>query len=218
MRTFDIADIRSHPELKAQAAAWFHSKWEVPEEEYLASMDECISGGANVPQWYVALEDGVITGGVGVIENDFHVRRDLSPNVCALYVEPRRRGLGLAGALLGRPPILIRDEPTNGLDPVGIHEIRTLIRSLPERYDCTVLVSSHLLGEVQLMADDVGILNHGRLLYEGTPDDLRLAAKAAGLPSDDLEETFLSIISEDDRRMRSGEYGIPPLATGGEVL
>ncbi len=99
MRTFDIADIRSHPELKAQAAAWFHSKWEVPEEEYLASMDECISGGASVPQWYVALEDGVITGGVGVIENDFHVRRDLSPNVCALYVEPRRRGLGLAGAL-----------------------------------------------------------------------------------------------------------------------
>lgn len=84
MRTFDIADIRSHPELKAQAAAWFHSKWEVPEEEYLASMDECISGGASVPQWYVALEDGGITGGVGVIENDFHVRRDL----------------GLAGALL----------------------------------------------------------------------------------------------------------------------
>ncbi|MFR6024968.1 MAG: hypothetical protein ACLUGW_11835, partial [Oscillospiraceae bacterium] len=84
--------------------------------------------------------------------------------------------------------------------------------------DCTVLVSSHLLGEVQLMADDVGILNHGRLLYEGTPDDLRLAAKAAGLPSDDLEETFLSIISEDDRRMRSGEYGIPPLASGGEAL
>lgn len=100
MRKFDIADIRSHPELKAQAAAWFHSKWEVPEEEYLASMDECISGGTSVPQCYVALEDGVITGGVGVIENDFHVRRDLSPNVCALYVEPRRHGLGLAGALL----------------------------------------------------------------------------------------------------------------------
>ena len=59
MRIFDIADIRSHPEFKAQAAAWFHSKWEVPEEEYLTSMDECISGGANVPQWHVALEDGV---------------------------------------------------------------------------------------------------------------------------------------------------------------
>ena len=87
MRTFDIADIRSHPELKAQAAAWFHSKWEVPEEEYLASMDECISGGASVPQWYVALEDGVITGGVGVIENDFHVRRDMAAlGVDTLYL------------------------------------------------------------------------------------------------------------------------------------
>ena len=87
MRTFDIADIRSHPELKAQTAAWFHSKWEVPEEEYLASMDECISGGASVPQWYVALENGVITGGVGVIENDFHVRRDMAAlGVNTLYL------------------------------------------------------------------------------------------------------------------------------------
>lgn len=87
MRTFDIADIRSHPEFKAQAAAWFHSKWEVPEEEYLASMDECISGGASVPQWYVALENGVITGGVGVIENDFHVRRDMAAlGVDTLYL------------------------------------------------------------------------------------------------------------------------------------
>ena len=73
-----------------------------------------------------------------------------------------KQRLGLAGALIGRPPILILDEPTNGLDPVGIHEIRTLIRSLPKQYDCTVLVSSHLLSEVELMADDIGILNHGR--------------------------------------------------------
>ena len=64
-----------------------------------------------------------------------------------------KQRLGLAGALIGRPPILILDEPTNGLDPVGIHEIRTLIRSLPEKYDCTVLVSSHLLTEIELMAD-----------------------------------------------------------------
>lgn len=62
-----------------------------------------------------------------------------------------KQRLGLAGALIGRPPILILDEPTNGLDPVGIHEIRTLIRSLPQKYDCTVLVSSHLLPEVELI-------------------------------------------------------------------
>ena len=67
-----------------------------------------------------------------------------------------KQRLGLAGALIGHPPILILDEPTNGLDPVGIHEIRTLVRSLPEKYDCTVLVSSHLLPEVELMADDIG--------------------------------------------------------------
>src|SRR5699024_6790116 len=68
-----------------------------------------------------------------------------------------KQRLGLAEALIGRPPLLILDEPTNGLDPVGIHEIRSLIRSLPQRYDCTVLVSSHLLSEIELMADDVGI-------------------------------------------------------------
>ena len=79
-----------------------------------------------------------------------------------------KQRLGLAGALIGKPPILILDEPTNGLDPVGIHEIRTLIRNLPKQFDCTVLVSSHLLPEIELMADDVGIINHGRLLFEGS--------------------------------------------------
>ena len=59
-----------------------------------------------------------------------------------------KQRLGLASALIGKPPILILDEPTNGLDPVGIHEIRTLIRSLPEKFNCTVFVSSHLLSDV----------------------------------------------------------------------
>ena len=111
-----------------------------------------------------------------------------------------KQRLGLAGALIGRPPILILDEPTNGLDPVGSHEIRTLIRSLPQEYDCTVLVSSHLLPEVELMADDIGILNHGRLLFEGTMDDLKKNARAAGFPTDNLEDTFLAMIDEDNQR------------------
>lgn len=111
-----------------------------------------------------------------------------------------KQRLGLAGALIGRPPILILDEPTNGLDPVVIHEIRTLIRSLPQKYDCTVLVSSHLLPEVELMADDIGILNHGRLLFEGTMDDLKKNARAAGFPTDNLEDTFLAMIDEDNQR------------------
>lgn len=110
-----------------------------------------------------------------------------------------KQRLGLAGALIGRPPILILDEPTNGLDPVGIHEIRTLIRSLPRQYDCTVLVSSHLLSEVELMADDIGILNHGHLLFEGSMDELKEHALSRGLPTDNLEDTFLAMIDEDSQ-------------------
>ncbi len=110
-----------------------------------------------------------------------------------------KQRLGLAGAIIGHPPILILDEPTNGLDPSGIHEIRELIRSLPKRYDCTVMVSSHLLSEIELMADDVGILNHGKLLYEGTFSGLRDFAADRGLPSKDLEDIFLSIIQEDNK-------------------
>ena len=111
-----------------------------------------------------------------------------------------KQRLGLAGALMGRPPILVFDEPTNGLDPVGIHEIRTLIRSLPQKFDCTVLVSSHLLAEIELMADEVGILNHGKLLFEGSLDALRKSAASCGLEADNLEDTFLNLIEEDNRR------------------
>ena len=116
-----------------------------------------------------------------------------------------KQRLGLAGALLGRPPILILDEPTNGLDPSGIHEIRNLVKSLPDLYDCTVLISSHMLSEVELMADDIGILNHGRLLFEGSLDDLRHSAREAGMSAGNLEDVFLSIVERDNaaRRQRA---------------
>ena len=103
-----------------------------------------------------------------------------------------KQRLGLASALLGEPPVLILDEPTNGLDPAGIHEIRNLIKSLPKRYDCTVLISSHMLSEIELLADDIGILNHGKLLFEGSLDDLKLTAHQAGFENDNLEEMFLA--------------------------
>lgn len=109
-----------------------------------------------------------------------------------------KQRLGLAGALLGRPPILILDEPTNGLDPSGIHEIRNLIKSLPRLYDCTVLISSHMLSEIELIADDIGILNHGRQLFEGSLDDLRRNALQAGFSSDNLEDMFLSMVDKDN--------------------
>lgn len=115
-----------------------------------------------------------------------------------------KQRLGLASALIGKPPILILDEPTNGLDPVGIHEIRTLIRSLPEKFNCTVLVSSHLLSEIELMADTIGILNHGHLLFEGTLDQLKFGAASQGYPTDNLEDTFLALIDTDNRQRGVG--------------
>lgn len=114
-----------------------------------------------------------------------------------------KQRLGLAAALLGHPRLLLLDEPTNGLDPVGIHEIRTLVRSLPERFGCTVLVSSHLLSEIELMADRIGILNHGHLLFEGTLEELKFNAASQGFPTDNLEETFLALI-ESDNLQRGG--------------
>ena len=116
-----------------------------------------------------------------------------------------KQRLGLAGALLGRPPVLILDEPTNGLDPSGIHEIRNLIKSLPGLYDCTVLISSHMLSEIELMADDIGILNHGHLLFEGSLKELRHRALQDGFNASNLEDLFLSMIDKDNagRRQRA---------------
>ena len=93
---------------------------------------------------------------------------------------------------------MILDEPTNGLDPSGIHEIRNLIKSLPGLYDCTVLISSHMLSESELMADDIGILNHGHLLFEGSLDELRKNALQSGFAADNLEEMFLSMVDKDN--------------------
>lgn len=109
-----------------------------------------------------------------------------------------KQRLGLAEALIGRPPILILDEPTNGLDPSGIHEIRNLIKSLPALYDCTVLISSHMLSEIELIADDIGILNHGQLLFEGELNELRQYAMNRGFAADNLEDMFLSMIEQDN--------------------
>lgn len=109
-----------------------------------------------------------------------------------------KQRLGLAGALLGRPPILILDEPTNGLDPSGIHEIRNLIKSLPQLYNCTILISSHMLSEIELIADDIGILNHGHLLFEGSLEKLRCEGMQRGYSADNLEEVFLSMIEQDN--------------------
>ncbi len=78
-----------------------------------------------------------------------------------------KQRLGIAMALLGSPKLLILDEPTNGLDPAGMQEMRSLIASMPETTGATVLISSHLLGEMEQMVTQVGILNEGQLIFEG---------------------------------------------------
>lgn len=92
--------LTDRPELLERAVCWFHEKWGIPAEAYRESMEACLAGGSAVPQWYLALEGKRIVGGMGVIDNDFHNRRDLTPNVCAVYTEADRRGRGIAGALL----------------------------------------------------------------------------------------------------------------------
>lgn len=95
-----IIRLTDQPGWKERAANWFHEKWGIPLEAYLESMDQCLKGDAPVPQWYVAIKDNKIAGGLGVIENDFHDRKDLTPNVCAVYVEKEYRRRGIAGKML----------------------------------------------------------------------------------------------------------------------
>lgn len=90
-----------------------------------------------------------------------------------------KQRLGIAMALLPFPKLLILDEPTNGLDPAGIQEIRELMKSLPSRFGMTVLISSHLLSEIEQTATSVGILNDGKLLFHGSLEDLRKKSRPA---------------------------------------
>lgn len=95
-----------------------------------------------------------------------------------------KQRLGIAMALLGEPKLLILDEPTNGLDPIGIEELRELIGSFPA-CGITVILSSHILSEVQLIADDVGIISNGILGYEGPLEQ-----------GQNLEELFMDVVKE----------------------
>lgn len=100
MKAYSVLKLREHPEFAEQAAEWFHRKWQIPKQTYLESMAACIRQDAAWPQWYVVMDHGRILAGLGVISNDFHDRTDLSPNICAVYVEPAYRGQGIAGEML----------------------------------------------------------------------------------------------------------------------
>ena len=101
------------------------------------------------------------------------------------YSQGMRQRLGIAQALLGEPDVLVLDEPTNGLDPQGMREMRMLLRRLADD-GTTIFVSSHLLSEVEAMCDRVGVLAHGRLVAEGPPGQLRSGADVVRIEVDDV--------------------------------
>lgn len=96
----EILNLREEKERISKAAYWFHEKWEVPMEAYKESMQAAVENHNSIPQWYIVVEGNKIIAGAGVIENDFHKRKDLTPNLCALYVEKEYRCQGIAGKLL----------------------------------------------------------------------------------------------------------------------
>ena len=106
--------LRQCPDIKNTAAAWFHSKWRAPEEAYLACMEAYLSKETEYG-WYLCLEGDQIVGGLGVIENDFHDRPDLTPNICAVFTEEPHRSRGIAGHLLN---MAVEDLRSRGISPV----------------------------------------------------------------------------------------------------
>jgi len=114
MENLTYITLRERPELKNDAAQWFHQKWGVPVDAYLACMDAYLANETEY-SWYLCLDGNKIVGGMGVIENDFHDRKDLAPNVCAVYTEKDYRCQGIAGHLLN---MVVEDMRGKGISPL----------------------------------------------------------------------------------------------------
>ena len=114
MKTYEFITLREKSELKNTAAEWFNSKWGVPTEAYLECMDAYLSFETEFG-WYLCMDGERIIGGMGVIENDFHDRKDLTPNVCAVYTDEEYRGQGIAGKLLN---FVVDDMKSKGVSPI----------------------------------------------------------------------------------------------------
>ena len=128
MSKYTIVKISQKPEIKEKAANWFHEKWRgVSSEAYLESMEAALNGDP-IQEWYLCLDGEKIIAGMGVIENDFHDRKDLTPNVCAVYTEEEYRGKGIAGELLN---FVVADNKAKGISPIYLV---TDFTSFYERY------------------------------------------------------------------------------------
>lgn len=113
MGEFQYITLREKPGLMNTAAEWFHGKWGVPKEAYLECMEAYLNQETELG-WFLCLDEGKIVGGLGVIENDFHDRPDLTPNICAVYTEESHRCLGIAGKLLN---MSVEDLRSRGISP-----------------------------------------------------------------------------------------------------
>jgi GNAT superfamily N-acetyltransferase len=114
MSEYKYINLREAAEMRQEAANWFHEKWGVPTEAYLECMDEYLNGETEYG-WYLCLDGKRIVGGLGVIENDFHDRKDLFPNVCAVYTEEEYRRQGISGKLLD---MVVEDMRSKGITPI----------------------------------------------------------------------------------------------------
>ena len=114
MSEYTYFTLREKPELKEAAAEWFHNKWGVPKEAYLECMTDYLENNTE-NGWYLCMQEDQIVGGLGVIDNDFHDRKDLSPNVCAVYTEEDHRKKGIAGKLLN---LVVSDMKEKGISPL----------------------------------------------------------------------------------------------------
>lgn len=127
MMQYTYLTLREKPEVKEMAAAWFHEKWGVPQEAYLSCMEAYLAQETEYG-WYLCLDGERIVGGLGVIPNDFHERKDLTPNVCAVYTEEDCRCQGIAGTLLD---MVVEDLRSKGITPIYLITEHT---SFYERY------------------------------------------------------------------------------------
>jgi len=114
MSEYKYFNLREKKELKEAAANWFHEKWGVPTKAYLECMDAYLNADTEYG-WYICLDGEKIIGGLGVIDNDFHDRKDLFPNVCAVYTEEEYRGQGISGNLLN---MVVGDMKSKGIAPI----------------------------------------------------------------------------------------------------
>ena len=143
MTEFKFIPLRRQPELLDRAAAWFHEKWGVPQEAYLECMQAYLNRETEYG-WYLCLDGDRIIGGLGVIENDFHDRKDLAPNVCAVYTEDAYRGQGIAGRLLN---LVVEDMKAKGVSPLYLVTDHT---GFYERYGWEFLCMAQGDGEEEM--------------------------------------------------------------------